>query len=114
VVNNRDKLSRVFAALADPTRRQILKRLLHSGEYRVAELSEPFPITPPAVTKHLRVLEEAHLIRRRHQGREHLIRANPKGMLVAQRWMEACGGWMFSLQRLDALIAAQAGKEDQP
>jgi len=92
----------------------MLEQLLRSGENRVAELSKPFSITPPAVTKHLRVLERAHLIHRRRQGREHYIRANLRGMGAAHSWMEASAvGWKFSLQRLDALIAAQDGKEDQ-
>jgi DNA-binding transcriptional ArsR family regulator len=115
MVNNRDRVSQVFAALADKTRRRMLEQLLRSGENRVAELSEPFPITPPAVTKHLHVLEKAHLIRRRRQGRAHYIRANPEGLNEAHSWMQAsAAGWKFSLHRLDALIEAKGNKEGQP
>jgi DNA-binding transcriptional ArsR family regulator len=105
----------VFAALADPTRRRMLERLARDGESCVSELAKPFPMTPPAVTKHLRVLEQARLIRRRRHGREHFIRANAAALGKAHRWMAGCAaGWQFSLQRLDALIAAERREKGKP
>lgn len=108
MVNYRDRVSRAFAALADPTRRRMLERLARSGETRVTDLAVPFAISLPAVTKHLRVLERAHLIRRRRHGREHLICAQPAGLQPANRWMAECAaGWEFSLNRLDELIVQE-------
>ncbi len=96
----------MFAALADPTRRQMLERLARHGECRVTDLAEPFAISPPAITKHLRVLERAHLIRRRKSGREHFIRPDTAGMTKANRWMSACAaGWEHSFAKLDELVA---------
>ena len=89
----------------------MLEQLVRSGENRVSELSKPLAITAPAVTKHLRALEEARLIRRSRRGREHHIRANLKGMHEAFAWMEACAaGWTFRFQKLEALIAAEKDK----
>lgn len=107
MVNNRKSVSIVFAALADETRRRMLEHLARSGECRVGELAEPFSITAPAVTKHLRVLERARLVRRRKQGREHYIRPDAEGMLKANEWMTCCAlGWQFSLKKLDERLAA--------
>ena len=66
-LNSNDQLTRTFAALADPTRRAILRRLAH-GEATVTELAEPFPVTLQAVSKHLHVLEDAGLVVRRRDG----------------------------------------------
>jgi len=105
----------IFAALADPTRRRILERLSGYGESRVTELARPFRISLPAISKHLRVLEDARLIRRQRRGREHLIRANTAAMRDAQQWMVACAtGWEFSFNTLDRLIKAEQRKEEKP
>lgn len=112
MVNNRDRLSLTFAALADPTRRRILERLSRGGESRVVDLSEPFSISAPAITKHLRALERAHLIQRQRRGREHYISASLSRVDEALRWMRICTeGWIFSLDRLDGLIEADREKE---
>jgi DNA-binding transcriptional ArsR family regulator len=111
MVNNQ-RVTAVFAALADPTRRGILVRLSSSGETPVAELAKPFRISAPAVSRHLRVLEKARLIRRRHQGREHLIRARAEGMKEAQQWIAHCvAGWEFSFNQLDELLKQEKRKE---
>jgi DNA-binding transcriptional ArsR family regulator len=93
-------LDRVFAALADPTRRAILDRLAHS-DASVSELAAPFAMSLPAISKHLRVLEQAGLIARTKDGRVHRLR------LVAQPMKDAAA-WMGTYQRfwegqLDAL-----------
>src|SRR5688500_8447581 len=93
-------LDKVFAALADPTRRAILDRLAHS-DTSVSELAAPFAMSLPAISKHLRVLEQAGLIARTKDGRVHRLR------LVAQPMKDAAA-WMGTYQRfwegqLDAL-----------
>jgi DNA-binding transcriptional ArsR family regulator len=75
MVNNKGKVTAIFAALADPTRRRILVRLSSAGEGRVTALAKPFRISLPAISRHLRVLEKAKLIDRRREGRVHVIRA---------------------------------------
>ena len=96
-------------ALADPTRRAILARLAH-GEARVTDLAAPFDISLNSVSKHIRMLERADLVRRRRQGREHLLSFNPKAMDEAAAWMEAQRSrWTRSLAALDTLLR----QEDQ-
>lgn len=90
----------------------MLQRLAERGESRVTELARPFQISLPAISRHLRVLEKARLIRRQRRGREHLIRANPRGMQELQKWIAQCiGGWEFSFDKLDGLLASEQGKE---
>ena len=107
-----DPLSATFAALADPTRRAILARLA-SGECSVTELAEPFDMSLPAVSKHLRVLERAGLVSRRHeaQWRHCSIEAGPIKDIVdwAAHYQHL---WQGRLNRLDAYLQRlQATKE---
>lgn len=97
---NHSSLDHTFAALADPTRRAILSRLA-LGEANVSELAEPFAMSLPAVSKHLRVLEAAGLLERRKDGRTHHcnLRTEPLGEAVA--WIEEAR--RFWGERLDAL-----------
>jgi DNA-binding transcriptional ArsR family regulator len=105
MVNNQAKITAIFAALADPTRRRILVRLSNSGAGRVTALAKPFRISLPAVSRHLRVLEKARLIDRRRQGRVHLIRFRAAGLKQARNWMVHCAaGWDFSFDALDELL----------
>jgi len=105
MVNNQRRLTSIFAALADPTRRRILVRLAHTGEGPVTALAKPFRMSLPAVSRHLRVLEKARLIERRRKGRLHMIRARQAGLQPAQDWMTRCAaGWNFSFDRLDELL----------
>lgn len=83
---NQSQLDRVFSALSDPTRRGMLERLAQ-GETRVSTLAEPYAMSQPAISKHLRVLERAGLIRRTRRGREHHIRVNPEPLEAAQTWI---------------------------
>jgi DNA-binding transcriptional ArsR family regulator len=80
-------LDATFAALSDPTRRAILARLAQ-GEATVSELAEPFPFSLPAVSKHLRVLESAGLLKREIDGRIHRCRLAPEPMKTAAQWIE--------------------------
>ncbi|MFQ6018422.1 MAG: ArsR/SmtB family transcription factor [Kiloniellaceae bacterium] len=81
-----DRLSGVFSALADPTRRAILARLA-LGETSVGALAEPFQMSLPAVSKHLKVLEAAGLLRRHKRGRVHRCQLNGAAMKEAAEWI---------------------------
>ena len=115
MVNNQRRISAVFAALADPTRRRILGKLSQGRESPVTVLAKPFRMSPPAISRHLRVLERARLIQRRRAGRIHLIRARPAGLRDAQVWINQCAaGWQFSFDTLDNLLAQEQRKEEKP
>ena len=115
-----DTLSITFAALADPTRRAILARLAN-GEASVTDLAEPFAMTQPAISKHLRVLERAGLIERGRQAqwRPRRLRAEP--LRLASDWIEMYRQhWEESFERLDEVLrdlqadhASDARSDDQ-
>ena len=93
-------LNRTFAALADPTRRRILARLAR-GDQRVTHLARPHAMSLPAVSKHLRVLEKAGLLRRRRYGRVHEMRLEARPLKLAAQWVEEYRKfWEGSLDRL--------------
>jgi DNA-binding transcriptional ArsR family regulator len=97
-------LNRTFAALADPTRRRILEHLAH-GDRCVSDLARPYSMSLPAVSKHLRVLENAGLIRRRRRGRVHSLKLQAKPMQQAQAWIEEYRKfWEESFDRLDEYL----------
>lgn len=99
-----DQLSNTFAALADPTRRAILARLA-SGETSVTELAQPFDMTMPAVTKHLKVLESAGLITRGREAQWRPCRLEAKPMQEAADWMgQYRRFWEQRLDQLDAYL----------
>jgi len=96
-----------WIALADPTRRSILERLSR-GEARVTEIARPYSMSLNAVSKHIRVLERARLIRRRRAGREHFLSFNPDPLTSAAAWIEAQRSlWMSRLDALDALLQSE-------
>lgn len=96
-----DRLSLIFAALADPTRRAILTRL-SEGEATVGELAEPFPISLPAVSRHLKVLERAGLITRSRSAQWRSSRLEAEPLRQATEWMERYRQfWDESLDRLE-------------
>lgn len=109
-----DSLSATFAALADPTRRAILARLA-SGEASVGELAEPFDISPPAVTKHLKVLERAGLITRSRQAQWRPCKIEAKPLQDASHWIEQYRQlWEARLDRLeDYLKVLQLKEQDK-
>jgi DNA-binding transcriptional ArsR family regulator len=93
-------LTVVFSALADPTRRAILARL-SSGQAPVKALAEPFALSGPAITKHLRVLERAGLISRSRDGQLRPCRLEPRGFEPAAEWIEGYRAlWEAQLDRL--------------
>lgn len=94
------RLDRTLAALADPTRRAILRQLAR-GEARVTDLAKPFPISLNSVSKHIRVLERAKLVTRRRLGREHVLSFNRQPLDEAEQWIQSQRA--FWNARLDAL-----------
>ena len=97
-------LDATFAALADPTRRAILARLA-SGDASVMELAEPFAMTQPAISRHLKVLERAGLISRGRDAQRRPRRLEAKPLAEANRWLEDYRRfWEGSFERLDALL----------
>ncbi len=98
------RLDATFAALADPTRRAILARLA-SGEASVTELAEPFTMSQPAISKHLKVLERAGLISRGRDAQRRPRRIEGKPLAEADEWLERYRQiWEGNFQRLDALL----------
>jgi len=106
-----DNLSLAFAALADPTRRAILSRLA-KGHRRVTELAAPFAMSLPAVSKHLKVLERAGLLRRDVQGRVHECRLDAAQMKRAAEWVSQYRRfWEQQFASLDRFLAGQKKPE---
>ena len=106
-----DHLSTIFSALADPTRRAILKRL-SSGEATVTELAAPFEMSLPAVSKHLKVLERAGLISRGRDAQWRPCRLEAQPMKDAVDWLEEYRRfWEERFDRLDEYLAELQGKE---
>jgi DNA-binding transcriptional ArsR family regulator len=100
-------LDDVLAALADPTRRAILQRLT-KGEARVTELARPFAISLNSVSKHIAMLERAHLVQRRRSGSEHIISFDPRPLDLLVEWAEQQRTlWTLRFGALDALLEAE-------
>src|SRR3954449_3991519 len=108
-----DALTTTFAALADPTRRAILARLA-AGEASVTELAEPFAMSQPAISKHLKVLEKAGLISRRRDAQRRPCRLEARPLAEATEWLEGYRRfWEGSFQRLDALLDELKSREQK-
>ncbi len=106
-------LDTVFAALADPTRRAILIRLTE-GEASVNELAEPFQISQPAVSRHLKVLEQAGLVEREVAAQKRLARLKAEPMANAVGWLQDFEAfWTGSLNQLDGLLAELTSEQDK-
>jgi DNA-binding transcriptional ArsR family regulator len=106
-------LDRTFAALADPTRRRILEHLAH-GDHCVTDLARPYAMSLPAVSKHLRVLEKAGLVRRRRRGRVHSLHLQAAPMQQASQWIEEYRRfWEASFDRLDEYLKQLQTKEQK-
>jgi len=99
-----DSLSLTFAALADPTRRAILERLTR-GAATVNELAAPFAMSQPAVSKHLKVLEKAGLIKRGRMAQARPAQLNPEQLQLVTRWLEQTHkDWHESFDKLDEYL----------
>lgn len=108
------RLDAVFAALADPTRRAIIARLA-AGQASVTELAEPFTMSQPAISKHLKVLERAGLISHGREAQRRPRRLEAKRLAEADKWLERYRRlWEGNYQRLDALLHELRAKERKP
>src|ERR1700704_2037134 len=106
-----DRLDATFAALADPTRRAILARLA-SGQASVTELAEPFAMSQPAISKHLKVLERAGLISRGRAAQRRPCRLEAVPLAEATEWLEGYRRfWEDSFERLDDLLVELKTKQ---
>ena len=108
-------LDATLAALADPTRRALIERLA-GGDARVTDLARPFAISLNSVSKHIRMLERARLVRRRRVGREHVLSLDRAALDRAAAWIETQRDlWSVRLDALEALLEAeQAGGQLAP
>src|ERR671915_1084009 len=107
-----DHLDLTFAALADPTRRSILTRLAE-GEATVSELAEPFPMSLPAVSRHLKVLEQAGLITRTREAQWRPSRMQADPLDEAVEWMQSRKRtWEARMDRLDAHLRAKGDQHE--
>ena len=103
----------IFAALADPTRRRMLEQLAREN-LCVTALAEPHAMSLPAISKHLRVLEEAGLVKRRREGRLHTLALQAKPLQQVQTWIESCRQfWDANLDRLDAHLKQEMKRHPQ-
>jgi DNA-binding transcriptional ArsR family regulator len=106
-----EQLDATFAALADPTRRAILARLA-LGEATVMELAEPFTMSQPAISKHLKVLERAGLVSRGRLVQRRPVKLEAKPMAEAAEWLEAYRKfWELRFEALDALLGSLQAKK---
>jgi DNA-binding transcriptional ArsR family regulator len=111
---NTASLPAVFGALADPTRLAIVERLLSEGERTAGEIAEPFAMSKPAVSKHLKVLEDAGLIERRVDRQWRVCRARPEAIRTIDDWMNRYRAfWEVSLDRLGKLIETQSNEDSE-
>ena len=107
-------LNQTFTALADPTRRAILQRLSR-GEARVTELAQPFDMSLNAVSKHIRILERAHLVRRRTVGREHFLSFNRQQFDELANWVDTQrAAWNARLDTLETLLKEEDEAASSP
>jgi DNA-binding transcriptional ArsR family regulator len=107
-------LDSTMLALADPTRRAILQRLSR-GEARVTDIARPFRMSLNGVSKHIRVLERAGLVRRRRAGKEHLLCLDAQPLDEAAAWMESKRSeWTSRLDALDQLLQQQDRQAARP
>ena len=109
-----DHIGRVFAALACSTRRSILQRLAADGPQRVIDLARPFKQTKQAISKHLKVLEDADLIQREVRGREHRCTLHAAPMNTAVSWLEQYRVfWESHLESLDTYLQQKMNNSDE-
>ena len=100
-----------FNALADPTRRAVLD-LLRKGSQPAGQIARAFPVSRPAISKHLRLLRRAHLVEERREGRHRLYQLTPEPLKAVDRWLEQYRVfWQTSLVNLKTFVEAEYAKE---
>jgi DNA-binding transcriptional ArsR family regulator len=108
VSGRKPNIDHLFGALADPTRRAIVERLLAAGELSVSDIAKPFEISAPAVSRHLQVLDRAGFIERRVDRQWRMIRIRRDALGAIESWLATQRRhWTAALDRLEALIAAE-------
>jgi DNA-binding transcriptional ArsR family regulator len=108
---NADRVDRVFHALADPTRRDIVRWVLHN-EQSVSALADRYPMSFAAVQKHVAVLERAELVHKRRHGREQLVRGDIKAIRAVNRLLDQFEGvWRRRVDQMDEILAETNDKE---
>lgn len=112
-LNNSAHIDAVFLALAHPTRRRLLERMAERGESRVTELADGFDVSLNQISKHLKILERAGLMRRRREGREHRCAADLRSLMAARTWMDAYATfWRESLAGLGTWLDSKPEPEE--
>ena|SRR5579863_4465234 len=102
-----------FQALADPTRRAVLD-LLRSGSQPAGQIASAFPVSRPAISKHLRLLRRTHLVREHREGRHRVYRLNPEPLRAVDSWIEQYRVfWAASLNNLKAFVEAEHARETE-
>jgi DNA-binding transcriptional ArsR family regulator len=102
-----------FQAVADPTRRAVLD-LLRRGSQPAGQIASAFPISRPAISKHLRLLRRAHLVREHREGRNRVYQLNPEPLRAVDSWIEQYRVfWTASLNNLKAFVEAEHARESQ-
>jgi DNA-binding transcriptional ArsR family regulator len=102
-----------FQALADPTRRAVLD-LLRRGSQPAGHIAEAFPVSRPAISKHLRLLRRAHLVREHREGRNRIYQLNPEPLRAVHSWIEQYRTfWSHSLANLKSFVEAEHAREMQ-
>lgn len=105
-------LDTVFSALGDPTRRRILERLARGKRLTISEVAAGFAMSQPAISKHVKILEQSGLIRREVSGRVHHLSLSPEAMQIASSWIETQRQyWIATFDRLNAYLVATSKKE---
>ena len=100
-----------FQALADPTRRDVLD-LLRRGSQPAGDIAQAFPISRPAISKHLRLLRRAHLVREQRQGRHRVYQLNPEPLRAVDSWLDQYRAfWNLNLTNLKTFVEAEYAKE---
>jgi DNA-binding transcriptional ArsR family regulator len=103
-----------FQALADPTRRAVLD-LLRRGSQPAGEIAQAFPVSRPAISKHLRLLRRAHLVREHREGRHRVYHLNPQPLRAVDSWLDQYRNfWKLNLTNLKTFVEAEYAKETKP
>ena len=104
----------MFVALADPTRRRILELLATNGELSATALYEQFPVSPQAVSQHLKVLREAHLVEMEKRAQKHVYRLNPETLSQFEAWIQQTKQrWSQRFEALDTVLEREKQKEGE-
>ena len=104
----------MFEALADPTRRSILELLASRGELAATAIYEQFPISPQAISQHLKILREAHLVEMEKRAQKHLYRLNPQTLSRFEAWVQQMQQrWSERFEALDAVLEREKKKKGE-